>query len=79
MAAKLWIEERELGGGRRLGAEELAHGLVELLGLREVAYVTGLRNHDELRAHPSAVAVEFSCEKARRTPCAESCVAPRCR
>ena len=47
------------------GATELAHGLVELLGLLEVADVTGTGDHDELRVRDRLL--ELACDAERRT------------
>jgi len=63
VAATLRIAERALEGGRRLGAAELAYGLVELLGLLEVADVTGLRDHDELRVGYRVLELECDAER----------------
>ena len=46
-----------------MGAAERAHGLVELLGLLEVADVTGLRDHDELRV--GYLVLELACDAER--------------
>jgi hypothetical protein len=44
--------------------QELAHGLVELLGLLEVADVTGTGDHDELRVRDRLL--KLACDAERR-------------
>src|SRR5688572_6563423 len=48
-----------------VGAAELAHGLVDLLGPLEIAELARARDHDELRVRDRVL--ELACDAERRT------------